>query len=93
MEFLSAYITNIYIEIRFFRHMLFVKFLVYKEFDTGIDYCKEGNTDDHAHYAPESAKNRNGKNDPEAGQTGVFSQNLGTKNITVKLLQDQNKQG
>lgn len=59
--------------------------------DAGVNDCKKRHTDNHAQYTHQTAEQSDGKNDPEAGEAGRASQDLGTKNVAVKLLQQQNE--
>lgn len=71
---------------------LFLQFDVEKGADTGVDNCKQRYADNHSQYAHQTAKQRDGKDDPEAGESCRASKNLGPQNIAVKLLQQQNEE-
>ncbi len=57
----------------------------------GFDRCKDGYTDEHTQRAHDAAAYQNGKDDPQRAQIQRVAQDLGTKEIAVKLLQDQDE--
>ena len=61
-------------------------------FEDVVDDSKQGHADDHAHKAPQTAEEQDGKQHPEAGKTGGIAQDLGSDDVAVQLLQHQNKQ-
>ena len=61
-------------------------------FDDVVDNGKQRHTHDHAHKAPQAAKQQNGEQYPEAGKTGGIAQNLGSDDVAVQLLQNQHEQ-
>ena len=56
-----------------------------------VNYGKRRNGNDHSHKPEKSAKQEDGKKNPEAWKAGRVSQNLWPKNISVKLLEHQYK--
>ena len=48
--------------------------------------------DDHTHNTPQTAAEDNGKQNPEAGQAGAVAQDGGANDVSVQLLQCQNKE-
>ena len=65
---------------------------IYETASDGIQHCKHGYTQHHSGEAKQSAKEQNGKQDPERSKTGGITQDLGAEDVSVKLLERQNKQ-
>ena len=61
-------------------------------FDHVVDDGKERHTNDHAHKAPQAAEQQDGEQHPEAGQTRGVAQDLGSDDVAVQLLQDQDEE-
>ena len=61
-------------------------------FDDIVDNGKQRHANDHAYKAPQTAKQQNGEQYPEAGKTGGVAQNFGPDDVAVQLLQNQHEQ-
>lgn len=56
-----------------------------------VDHGKQRHAYDHAHKTPQAAKQQNGKQHPEAGESGGVAQDLGSDHIAVQLLEDKDR--
>ena len=72
---------------KLFPPQLFVNNISYQP----VNNRKGRNPDNHSRKSQEAAKEQNGKQHPEAGNPGGVPQYLWSQNVTVKLLQQQNK--
>lgn len=61
-------------------------------FDDVVDDSEQRHTYDHAHKAPQAAKQQDGEQYPEAGKAGGVAQNFGSDDVAVQLLQNQHEQ-
>ena len=57
-----------------------------------VKHSEQRYTDRHAHKAEHAAEQEDRKHDPEARQSGRVAQNLGPKDVAVKLLQGEDEQ-
>ena len=62
------------------------------EFGKQVEHHRrQRHSDDHAHKAPQSAEEQDGKQDPEAGKPSGVPQDLGAQDVSVKLLEYQDQ--
>ena len=61
-------------------------------FDDVVDNGEQRHANDHAHKAPQAAKQQDGEQYPEAGKAGGVAKNLGSDDVAVQLLQNQYEQ-
>ena len=61
-------------------------------FDDIIDNGEQRHAHDHAHKAPQTAKQQDGEQHPEAGKAGGVAKDLGSDDVAVQLLQNQHEQ-
>ena len=54
-------------------------------FDDIVDNGKQRHANDHAYKAPQTAKQQNGEQYPEAGKAGGVAQDLGSDDVAVHL--------
>lgn len=59
--------------------------------DNAVEHGKHRYAQNHPRESKQAAEQQNGEQHPERGQSGGVSQDLGSQNIAVKLLQDEHK--
>ena len=60
--------------------------------DDVVDDGKQRHAHDHAHEAPQPAKQQDGEEHPEAGKSGGVAQDLRADDVAVQLLEHQNEE-
>lgn len=60
-------------------------------FDDIVDNGEQRHTHDHTHKTPQAAKQQDGEQYPEAGQTRGVAQDLGADDVAVDLLQNDDE--